>query len=103
MLYPQNGDRIVAIDSVTSLHPVYCWRKFNVVFFSSTDLEFLYENDTDTRRERRFHSFRFTAFTECAAEAADNGKKPTTDRQLHGWKCRKGQRRRRGKVGKRGN
>ena len=23
MLYPQNGDRIVAIDSVTSLHPVY--------------------------------------------------------------------------------
>ena len=23
MLYPQNDDRIVAIDSVTSLHPVY--------------------------------------------------------------------------------
>ena len=23
MLYPQNGDRIVDIDSVTSLHPVY--------------------------------------------------------------------------------
>jgi len=23
VLYPQNGDRIVAIDSVTSLHPVY--------------------------------------------------------------------------------
>ena len=23
MLYPQNGDRIVAVDSVTSLHPVY--------------------------------------------------------------------------------
>jgi len=23
MLYPQNGDRIVAIDSVTSFHPVY--------------------------------------------------------------------------------
>jgi len=23
MLYPQNGDRIVTIDSVTSLHPVY--------------------------------------------------------------------------------
>ena len=23
MLYPQNGDRIVAIDFVTSLHPVY--------------------------------------------------------------------------------
>jgi len=23
MLYPQNGDRFVAIDSVTSLHPVY--------------------------------------------------------------------------------
>jgi len=22
MLYPQNGDRIVAIDSVTSLHPM---------------------------------------------------------------------------------
>jgi len=25
MLYPQDGDRIVAIDSVTSLHPVYNW------------------------------------------------------------------------------
>jgi len=24
MLYPQNGDRIVAIDSVTSLHLKYC-------------------------------------------------------------------------------
>ena len=24
MLYPQNGDRIVATDSVTSFHPVYC-------------------------------------------------------------------------------
>ena len=23
MLYPQNGDRIVAVDSVTSLHPAY--------------------------------------------------------------------------------
>ena len=23
MVYPQNGDRIVAIDFVTSLHPVY--------------------------------------------------------------------------------
>ena len=23
MLYPQNGDRIVAIDSVTSFHPIY--------------------------------------------------------------------------------
>jgi len=23
MLYPQNGDRIVTIDSVTLLHPVY--------------------------------------------------------------------------------
>ena len=26
MLYPQNGDRIVAIDSVTSLHPM-CYPK----------------------------------------------------------------------------
>jgi len=23
MLYPQNGDRIVAVDTVTSLHPIY--------------------------------------------------------------------------------
>ena len=23
MLYPQNGDRILTIDSVTTLHPVY--------------------------------------------------------------------------------
>ena len=27
MLYPQNGDRIVAKDSVTSLHPVYIDRQ----------------------------------------------------------------------------
>ena len=26
MLYPQNGDRIVTIDSVTSLHPMYGMR-----------------------------------------------------------------------------
>jgi len=25
MLYPQNGDRIVATDSVTSLHPMYSY------------------------------------------------------------------------------
>ena len=25
MLYPQNGDRIVTIDSVTSIHPMYNW------------------------------------------------------------------------------
>ena len=24
LLYPQNGERIVTIDSVTSLHPIYC-------------------------------------------------------------------------------
>ena len=23
MLYPQNGDRVVTIDSVTSVHPIY--------------------------------------------------------------------------------
>jgi len=23
-LYPQNGERIVTIDSVTSIHPMYC-------------------------------------------------------------------------------
>ena len=23
MLYPQNGDRIVAVDCVTSFHPIY--------------------------------------------------------------------------------
>jgi len=27
MLYLQNGDRIVAIDTVTSLHPMYCCRR----------------------------------------------------------------------------
>jgi len=26
MLYPQNGDRIVATDTVTSLHPMYTSR-----------------------------------------------------------------------------
>jgi len=29
MLYPQNGDRVVAIDSVTLLHPVYRQEKHN--------------------------------------------------------------------------
>jgi len=28
MLYPQNGDRIVAVDSVTSLHPVYIYIRY---------------------------------------------------------------------------
>ena len=27
MLYPQNGDRILTTDSVTSLHPMYCRTK----------------------------------------------------------------------------
>jgi len=27
MLYPQNGDRIVAVDVVTSFHPVYSVKK----------------------------------------------------------------------------
>ena len=27
MLYPQNGDRIVAIDYVTALHPMKCANK----------------------------------------------------------------------------
>ena len=31
MLYPQNGDRIVAIDTVTSFHPVYMSRARNAV------------------------------------------------------------------------
>jgi len=30
MLYPQNGDHIVAMDSVTSLHPVY-WHCYHTV------------------------------------------------------------------------
>jgi len=30
MLYPQNGDRTVAIDSVTSLHPVYSIRRIEL-------------------------------------------------------------------------
>jgi len=29
MLYPQNGDRIVAIDSVTALHPMYRCKNSN--------------------------------------------------------------------------
>jgi len=35
VLYPQNGDRIVTIDSVTSLHPVYgtaCQKLQSAVF-----------------------------------------------------------------------
>ena len=31
MLYPQNGDRIVTTDSVTSLHPVYVYSRVLVV------------------------------------------------------------------------
>jgi len=31
MLYPQNGDRIVAIDSVTSLHPMYKQHKNYII------------------------------------------------------------------------
>jgi len=35
MLYPQNGDRIVAINSVTSLHPVYMFCCFFLFFNDS--------------------------------------------------------------------
>ena len=34
MLYPQNGDRIATIDSVTALHPVYSWFS-SALFWSS--------------------------------------------------------------------
>jgi len=34
MLYPQNGDRIVVIDSVTSLHRMYIHRRYTCVFTS---------------------------------------------------------------------
>ena len=35
MLYPQNGDRTVTIDYVTSLHPVYISNKYYIepIFF----------------------------------------------------------------------
>ena len=33
MLYPQNGDRIVTIDSVTSLHPMYKIRYLDIYLF----------------------------------------------------------------------
>jgi len=33
VLYPQNGDRIVTIDSVTSLHPVYKIRYLDIYLF----------------------------------------------------------------------
>ena len=37
MAYPQNGDSIVAIDSVTSLYPVYiCVRSKNGAFATFT-------------------------------------------------------------------
>ena len=32
MLYPQNGDRIEAIDSVTSLHPMYIILTYRIIF-----------------------------------------------------------------------
>ena len=34
MLYPQNGDSFVTIDSVTSLHPIYCFLFFFIFFLS---------------------------------------------------------------------
>ena len=37
MLYPQNGDGLVTIDSVTSLHPVYTC-DFGVVFIVDVDI-----------------------------------------------------------------
>ena len=35
MLYPQNGGRIVTIDSVTSLHPMYCIMNVGALHFYS--------------------------------------------------------------------
>jgi len=39
MLYPQNGDRIVAIDSVTSLYPMYTNTvSYSLFYFSALTL-----------------------------------------------------------------
>jgi len=35
MVYPQNGDRIVAIDSLTSLHPMYTCRCLLTITWSA--------------------------------------------------------------------
>ena len=38
MFYPQNGDRIVTIDSVTSLHPMYSIRSIKLLNYDETCL-----------------------------------------------------------------
>jgi len=49
MLYPQNGDRItVTIDSVTSLHPVYCFvRRSRGLQTYTVEIQFKCANESD--------------------------------------------------------
>jgi len=73
MLYPQNGDRIVAIDSVTSLHPMYraAWAR---VYVYTITRENLYETkqtaiDRESRPDRP-HALDSTAVPRHAAHLA---------------------------------
>jgi len=51
MLYQRNGDRIVTIDSVTSLHPMYTHVPNNFASFSSCDCDM---NEALLRRSTEF-------------------------------------------------
>jgi len=55
MLYPQNGDRIVAIDTVTSLHPTLHVLRTNralTVLVSLQPISTKYSRDADARDRR---------------------------------------------------
>jgi len=47
MLYPQNGDSFVTMDSVTSLHPVYSHASFTAGPFAFSDVV----NTVETRSD----------------------------------------------------
>jgi len=61
VLYPQNGDRIVTIDSVTLLHPVYSRFQFQIPLPGTMDTKYHFRP--------RPHNFNLTAknrsITEC--------------------------------------
>jgi len=53
MLYPQNGDHVVALDSVTSLHTMYYAEEILLIFFDGTALT-LEQQDPSLQLDVRF-------------------------------------------------
>jgi len=58
MLYPQNGDRIVAIDSVMSLHPVYMGNESVLKIIINNTINLLFQTAISILLSPNHNSFR---------------------------------------------